>query len=99
MWRVSRSSSELTPDYRYAALHGEWNLIRTVEQGKLGAAEYLFHLPSDPAEAKDVRDANPAKARELAAALDQWLTLHPDGDSPHPGGIPPNDYATAARSD
>ena len=76
---MSRSSSESTPDYRYAELHGEWNLIRTVER-----------RPSDPAE---------AKARELAAALDQWLTLHPDGNSPHPGWIPPNDYATAARSD
>mgnify|MGYP000019068242 CR=1 FL=1 len=91
-------------DYRYAALHGEWKLIRTVEQGKIGAAEYLFHLPTDPTEAKDVRDANPAKARELSAALDQWLTLHPDGDilsstRPHPGWIPPTDYATAVRPD
>lgn len=91
-------------DFRYAALHGEWKLIRTVEQGKAGAAEYLFHLASDPAEAKDVRDANPAKARELSAALDQWLALHPDGDilssvRPHPGWIPPKDYAAAARSD
>ncbi len=25
-------------DFRYAALHGEWKLIRTVEQGKAGAA-------------------------------------------------------------
>ena len=91
-------------DFRYAALHGEWKLIRNVEQGKAGAAEYLFHLASDPAEAKDVRDANPAKARELSAALDQWLALHPDGDilssvRPHPGWIPPKDYAAAARSD
>ena len=91
-------------DFRYAALHGEWKLIRTMEQGKAGAAEYLFHLASDPAEAKDVRDANPAKARELSAALDQWLALHPDGDilssvRPHPGWIPPKDYAAAARSD
>ena len=91
-------------DFRYAVLHGEWKLIRTVEQGKAGAAEYLFHLASDPAEAKDVRDANPAKARELSAALDQWLALHPDGDilssvRPHPGWIPPKDYAAAARSD
>ena len=91
-------------DFRYAALHGDWKLIRTVEQGRPAAAEYLFHLPSDPAEAKDVREAHPAKARELSEALDQWLTLHPDGDilsstRPHPGWIPPKDYAAAARSD
>lgn len=91
-------------DYRYAVLHGDWKLIRTIEHGRPGAAEYLFHLPTDPAEAKDVRDANPSRARELAAALDQWLTLHPDGDilsstRPHPGWIPPTDYATATRRD
>ena len=91
-------------DYRYAALHGEWKLIRTVEQGRAGAAEYLYHLVIDPAEAKDVREANPARAKELSAGLDQWLTLHPDGDilsstRPHPGWIPPKDYAAAARSD
>ena len=75
-----------------------------MEQGKADAAEYLFHLASDPAEAKDVREANPAKARELSAALDQWLALHPDADilssmRPPPGWIPPKNYAAAARSD
>jgi arylsulfatase A-like enzyme len=91
-------------DYRYAVLHGDWKLIRTVEQGKAGAAEYLFQLSADPAEAKDVREANAGKAKELSEALDQWLTLHPDGDilssvRPHPGWIPPKDYAAAARQD
>lgn len=91
-------------DFRYAVLHGEWKLIRTIEEGRPGHADYLFNLTADPAEAKDVRDANPAKARDLAAALDQWLTLHPDGDilsstRPHPGWIPPKDYTLAVRPD
>ena len=91
-------------DFRYAVLDGDWKLIRVVEAGRPAHAEYLFHLPSDPAEAKDVLDANRPRAQRLAEALDQWLTLHPDGDilsstRPHPGWVPPKDYAAAARSD
>jgi arylsulfatase A-like enzyme len=91
-------------DFRYAVLHGEWKLIRTVEEGRPGQADYLFNLTTDPAEAKDVRDANPARARDLAQVLDQWLTLHPDGDiqsstRPHPGWIPPKDYTQSTRPD
>ena len=72
--------------------------------GQGGSGRVFVPLPSDPAEAEDVRYANPAKRRELAAALDKWLTLHTDGDilsstRPHPGWIPPKDYATAALSD
>lgn len=88
-------------DYRYAALHGDWKLVRTVEQGTPQPTEYLFRLPDENI---NVREANPAKARELSTALDQWLTLHPDGDilsstRPHPGWIPPSDYAAATRTD
>jgi arylsulfatase A-like enzyme len=91
-------------DFRYAALDGDWKLVRVIEAGTPGRAEYLFDLRSDPGEGTDVLAAHPERARELSAALDGWIRLHPDGDlasssRPHPGWVPPADYAAAARRD
>jgi arylsulfatase A-like enzyme len=46
---------------------GDWKLIR----GRDG--ERLYRLSSDPGEQVDLRDAEPARARELAARLDALL--------------------------
>jgi len=91
-------------DYRFAVLHGDWKLVRVVEEGAPRAPDYLFDLASDPGEKNDVAARNPRIAAELGSRLDQWRQLHPDGDivsstRPHPGWIAPTDYAAAARQD
>lgn len=98
------AKSNESNDFRYAARDGEWKFVRILEPGRATAAEYLYHLPTDPEETRDVRDAHPSRAARLGEALDHWVALHPDGDipsstRPHPGWVPPKDYAAAVRAD
>ncbi len=91
-------------NYRFAVLHREWKLVRIVEEGTPKPADHLFNLTTDPGEKSDIADKHPAKVKELTEVLDNWRALHPDGDivssvRPHPGWIPPTDYAAAARVD
>ncbi|MBW2389401.1 MAG: sulfatase [Deltaproteobacteria bacterium] len=53
--------------------------IRTDEWKYLvhGEHEELYHLPSDPAEARDVASENPEVTRELREKLEAWSAAHP----------------------
>lgn len=64
---------------------GEWKLVRQKKAGRTQAVvsldkrpekaplHALYHLPSDPAESRDVSAENPEKLRELIAKLDAVL--------------------------
>jgi arylsulfatase A-like enzyme len=65
------------------AVNGDW--LRAVRRGrykliintKLGTRE-LYDLSADPAEAKNLAEAQPKLTRELAALLDDFEGRHPD---------------------
>ena len=48
---------------------GDWKLIHYYEDGR----DELYDLAADPGERQDVAAANPDRARELRADLDEWL--------------------------
>ncbi len=55
-------------EYSQAVRHGRWKLVRDAWHG----TSALFDLQADPAEAKDLSSAEPARVAELGAAWDQW---------------------------
>ncbi len=82
-------------NYNYGVRKGDWKLVIAP-----GAEPALFNLAEDPGEKKDLAAQKPDFARALLKELEEWKALHPrcDIDSsihPHPGWIPPEDYAAA----
>jgi uncharacterized sulfatase len=51
-----------------AIRRGEWKLLEFFEDGRLE----LFNLASDPGEARNLAETEPARAKELQAALAEW---------------------------
>lgn len=51
-----------------AIREGDWKLIEFLEDGR----RELFNLRSDPGEQSDLSEAEPARVKELHAALDAW---------------------------
>ena len=47
---------------------GDWKLIHYYEDNRME----LFNLKNDPAETKNLADAQPAKAKALREKLDAW---------------------------
>ncbi len=59
---------------QYAIRKGDWKYIT------FGAAQYLFHLATDPYEKSNLAEKDPAQAKELRAELAKWTeTLNPAG--------------------
>lgn len=99
-WAVKRNE---TPDYQLAFRRREWKLVRQVSGDKLAAPDMLFHVEQDPEEKNDVSAAHPDLLKSLGQELDAWRALHPKAEinssmAPHPGWIPPRDYAQAATT-
>ena len=66
-----------------ALVHHGWKLLRTERTVEFGGATErragtleLYDLTRDPTEQHDRADAEPDRARELAATLDAWLDAH-----------------------
>jgi arylsulfatase A-like enzyme len=99
-WAVKRNE---TADFQFAFRRREWKLVRQVSNDKLAAPDMLFNLEQDPEEKTDLAAANPDFVKSLGAELDKWRALHPKAEinssmTPHPGWIPPRDFAEAAAS-
>lgn len=90
---------------RHVALrYGPWKLVREAGfEGEVGRT-MLFDVEQDPREEHDRAGADPDRVMDLETRLDRWLALYPPGGAggvhwPHPGWVPPADYAAAVRSD
>jgi arylsulfatase B len=86
---------------QHAVIHGRWKLVR-IENRACEVSSFLFDLEADPNETTDLAAQHPELVRELAEQIQQWRKLHPAGGirletAPHPGWIPPTDWAAAAR--
>ncbi len=53
---------------KFAVRAGRWKYIRGPEE----ETEELFDLQDDPGEQRDLHDALPARARELARLIETW---------------------------
>ena len=99
-WAVKRNE---TPDYMFALRRREWKLVRQVSGDKLAAPEMLFNVEQDPGEKSDLAAAQPDLVKSLGQEMDKWRALHPKAEinssmTPHPGWVPPKDYAQAAAA-
>jgi arylsulfatase A-like enzyme len=89
-----------TLDFQYALRSGPWKIVQTVNTQSETRTE-LFHLDQDPAETTNRAASDPAIAARLAEGIERWKKVHPRVDyhssmTPHPGWVPPEDYATLA---
>ena len=66
-WRRVKGPVRKNVEEGYAVRSGDWKLIEQAS-GKRS----LFNLASDPAEATDVRGANPEIQRALQRQLEEW---------------------------
>jgi len=86
----------------HAVIHGRWKLVQTQKTPSCESSNFLFDLETDPNETADLAQENPELVRMLAERIQQWRQLHPSGGirlqtAPHPGWIPPVDWAAAAH--
>ncbi len=86
----------------HAVIHGRWKLVQIQKASACATSSFLFDLETDPNETADLAQENPDLVRMLAERIEQWRELHPSGGiraepAPHPGWIPPADWAAAAR--
>ncbi len=83
-----------------AVRSGRWKLVRIERPGALPTLTYLFDVESDPGETLDLSARDPARVEDLSERLAAWRALHPAGGlrrlaMPHPGWLPPRDWARA----
>ncbi len=93
---------EQSEDFWFAVVHGEWKLVRVESKRNLDAKNYLFQIEDDESEANDVSAEHPAIVNGLMHRLIAWRKLHPSTGirrniKPHPGWVPPEDWATGVR--
>ncbi len=86
----------------HAVIHGRWKLVQIQKSSSCEASNFLFDLETDPNETADLAKENPDLVRMLMERVQQWRQLHPGGGirlqtAPHPGWIPPADWAAAAH--
>ncbi len=80
-------------------LSGSWKLIQYHHKVKDEDRVFLFDLAKDPSEETNLAQEHPEKTQELLKKIEQWQERHPPGSSrytpedPHPGWIPPRDWA------
>ena len=61
-------------EYSSTVHEGGWKLVRYYGQGRDGAPrDVLYDLAADIGESRDLANAKPEKAAQLAAQLDAWL--------------------------
>ena len=92
---------ETERDRQWAVRRGQWKFVERIARADLKSTRYLFDLEADPLEKSDLSAANRPLVQELAAGIAAWRSLHPPCDllssmTPHPGWIPPRDWAEAA---
>lgn len=80
---------------QHALRLGEWKLISIEDKMS------LFRITTDPEEKHDLASEQPERVKDLRARLDKWVALHPPSEiitsqHPHPGWLPPADWAQAA---
>jgi arylsulfatase A-like enzyme len=89
-----------TADYQFALRTRDWKLVQTVNP-RQEVVEELFDLNADPAERTNLVSQAPPPLSVLREQMEVWKKLHPKADidssmSPHPGWVPPADYAELA---
>lgn len=91
-----------TLDFQFGLRSGQWKLVETRNpQGK--SRQELFHLGDDPGERHNLAEREAATVTRLQSEMERWKALHPAVDfhssmKPHPGWVPPADYALLAET-
>lgn len=87
---------------RLGVLTQQWKLVRVILYEDLETRNYLFAIENDPNEQNDLAADHPDVVADLVERIENWRKLHPRGGirftgGPHPGWIPPTDWAAAVR--
>lgn len=96
-WAAKRNE---TQDRQHALLSGDWKLVESIFDDRTVTLE-LYHLRQDPSEKNNVAAQHADVVAKLRGELGEWKQLHPRTDidssmNPHPGWVPPSDYAQLA---
>lgn len=91
-----------TLDRQFALRSGPWKIVEIVNPKDVVTTE-LYRLDRDPGEQNNLAAREPETLDRLRRELERWRKLHPRADidssmNPHPGWIPPADYAQMPAS-
>ncbi|MCS5593275.1 MAG: arylsulfatase [Porticoccaceae bacterium] len=88
-----------------AVIDGSMKLVQVIREGQTETSlnSFLFDIHKDPTERNNLASRNPAEVARLAELIRQRRSLHPLAGTrgtlvPHPGWIPPSDWASAVHS-
>jgi len=88
-----------------AVIDGSMKLVQIIREGQTETrvTSFLFDIVQDPTEKNNLAINNPAEVVRLAELIRQRRALHPLAGTrgtlvPHPGWIPPKDWASVAQS-
>lgn len=87
-----------------AVIDGPWKLVQQIREGQTQTSvrSFLYRIDEDPYEERDLSGRHPEQVSRLAEALRRWRAQHPLAGTrgtlvPHPGWVPPKDWATAVQ--
>ena len=86
-----------------AVIDGDWKLVQITREGQTATTlrHYLFNLREDPNEQHDIAGKQPQRVQQMAELIRQRRAQHPLAGIrgtlvPHPGWLPPKDWAAFA---
>jgi arylsulfatase A-like enzyme len=87
-----------------AVLDGPWKLVQVLREQATATQvrQLLFRIEDDPYEQNDLSEEHPDVVARLAGAVARWRSRHPMAGTrstlvPHPGWVPPTDWAAAVQ--
>jgi len=94
------SNSPIFNKYHVSVLEKKWKLVQIIDhQSQSTEVEnFLFDIPNDPHEKKNLAEGNPALVKRMADKITKWRAQHPINGvrvalTPHPGWRAPLDFA------
>ncbi|MGB0907974.1 MAG: sulfatase-like hydrolase/transferase [Maricaulaceae bacterium] len=94
------SNSPLFNRYHLAVIEEKWKLVQIIDHQSQDTVveNFLFDLPNDKGEEKNLAETHPDQVKRLAKKIVKWRSQHPINGvrvalAPHPGWRAPLDYA------
>lgn len=88
-----------------AVIDGNWKLVQMIREGQtsMQVNTMLFDLATDSYEKTNLAEELPEQAAKMAEMIRAWRAQHPLAGTrgtlvPHPGWIPPKDWAESAQA-
>ena len=99
------SNTPIYNRFHVSVMEDKWKLVQVIDHQSLNTEveSFLFDIVADPSEENNLAEAYPNEVKRLSEKIRKWRAQHPINGvraalSPHPGWLPPNDYADAVLS-